>query len=141
MRKISFLNNEYYHIFNRGVDKRPVFLDKNDFWKFFDCVRDLNNETFYEDRLDVLGLNRRTAVCTELSSVHFRKLGRFLNEQDKIVDVVSYSFNPNHFHFIIDDPNNNTPKIIQGIKLSFSRQYRTRFRKTVRFGNTGIGII
>ncbi|MDX9848768.1 MAG: hypothetical protein RBT74_17450, partial [Tenuifilaceae bacterium] len=29
MRKTIFANGEYYHIYNRGVDKREVFL--NDF--------------------------------------------------------------------------------------------------------------
>ena len=101
MRKISFLNNEYCHIFNRGVDKRQIFLDDEDYWKFFDCVRDFNNDTEYEERLNVLGLNRHTAIGTELSSVHFRKLGDFLEKQEKIVDVPSYIFNPNHFHFIL----------------------------------------
>jgi hypothetical protein len=26
MRKVSFVENEYYHIYNRGVDKRDVEL-------------------------------------------------------------------------------------------------------------------
>ncbi|MCK4891038.1 MAG: hypothetical protein KAS78_00065 [Candidatus Pacebacteria bacterium] len=28
MRKIKFANNEYYHIYNCGVDKRDVFYNK-----------------------------------------------------------------------------------------------------------------
>ena len=34
MRKIQFINNEYYHIFNRGVDKREVFSDAEDYESF-----------------------------------------------------------------------------------------------------------
>ena len=58
MRKIDFENNEYYHIYNRGVDKRDVFLDGNDYWKFFDCLRDFNNKTYYKERLCTLGISK-----------------------------------------------------------------------------------
>jgi hypothetical protein len=26
---------EYYHIYNRGTDKRDIFLDKEDVWRFY----------------------------------------------------------------------------------------------------------
>ena len=34
IRKIPFVNGEYYHVFNRGVDKRPVFItaEQQDFF-------------------------------------------------------------------------------------------------------------
>ncbi|MCP4429225.1 MAG: hypothetical protein GY803_32480 [Chloroflexi bacterium] len=27
-RKIAFLPNHYYHIYNRGIDKRPIFQEE-----------------------------------------------------------------------------------------------------------------
>lgn len=38
MRKTEFACEEYYHIYNRGVDKREVFLDKRDFERFLLCM-------------------------------------------------------------------------------------------------------
>ena len=32
--KILLEQGGYYHIFNRGVDKRDIFLDKNDYLRF-----------------------------------------------------------------------------------------------------------
>ena len=34
MRKIQFQNECYYHIYNRGVDKREVFMDEKDYLRF-----------------------------------------------------------------------------------------------------------
>jgi len=39
MRKVIFANNEYYHIYNRGVDKKQAFFAKRSlfsigFWWF-----------------------------------------------------------------------------------------------------------
>jgi hypothetical protein len=44
MRKTEFANGEYYHIYNRGVDKREVFLDRNDYLRFLVGMNLLNNE-------------------------------------------------------------------------------------------------
>ena len=35
IRKIQFGEECYYHVFNRGVDKRNIFEDKNDIYYFF----------------------------------------------------------------------------------------------------------
>ena len=42
MRKIKFYNGEYYHIFNRGVDKREVFKGEKDYLKFLKSMREFN---------------------------------------------------------------------------------------------------
>jgi len=34
IRKIELINNELYHIYDRGVDKRDIFLDEEDFGFF-----------------------------------------------------------------------------------------------------------
>lgn len=99
VQNIIFSTGEYYHIYNRGVDKREVFLDEQDYWKFFDCLRDLNNETYYEQRLSALGISKHSV--RPVTSSDFKKLGNFLQTQEKLVDVVTYTLNPNHFHLIL----------------------------------------
>lgn len=102
-RKIQFENGEYYHIYNRGVEKRAIFLDEDDYWKFFDGLRDFNNETCYEQRLNALGLSAfsKERSSLELGSLDFKELGRFLQEQKKIVHTISYNLISNHFHSIM----------------------------------------
>lgn len=34
LRKVKLIEGEFYHIYNRGVDKRFVFLDKEDLDRF-----------------------------------------------------------------------------------------------------------
>ncbi len=33
-RPFSFSIDEYYHLYTRGVDKRLIFLDERDRWRF-----------------------------------------------------------------------------------------------------------
>ena len=34
MRRTDLAIGEYYHIYNRGVEKRAIFLDSSDYWRF-----------------------------------------------------------------------------------------------------------
>ncbi|MDP1834218.1 MAG: hypothetical protein Q8L11_04810 [Candidatus Moranbacteria bacterium] len=43
MRKTEFANGEYYHIFNRGVDKREIFCNAKDYDRFVLAMKLLNN--------------------------------------------------------------------------------------------------
>jgi hypothetical protein len=42
MRKVPFVKGEFYHIYNRGVDKRTVFHDSEDIERFFQSMLEFN---------------------------------------------------------------------------------------------------
>ena len=42
MRKVQFVTEEYYHIFNRGTDKRNIFGDKYDYGRFLQSMEEFN---------------------------------------------------------------------------------------------------
>jgi len=97
MRRAEFTNNEYYHIFNRGVDKRTIFADKRDVDRFYQSMIEFNT-------LEPIG---------SIYENSFRKspLGSFAPKlQKKIVDFTCYCLNPNHYHFIL------SPLIDKGIE-------------------------
>lgn len=94
MRKVPFVNDEYYHIFNRGVDKRTVFEDKFDVDRFFKSM-------------EIFNCVKPVGSILE-HSVELRKNNTFggrTAKTEKLVDFVSYCLNPNHFHFILSQRN------------------------------------
>ena len=42
MRKQPIVTGEYYHIYNRGVDKRDIFNDKKDLHRFIESILEFN---------------------------------------------------------------------------------------------------
>jgi len=42
MRKHSLVTDQYYHIYNRGVDKRDIFIDKKDILRFVLSIKEFN---------------------------------------------------------------------------------------------------
>ena len=42
MRKFKIFNGEYYHIYNRGVDKRDIYLNDFDYSRFIKVLQFMN---------------------------------------------------------------------------------------------------
>lgn len=91
MRKIQFANNEYYHLFNRGVDKRKIFLDREDLSRFFQSMEEFNT-------LDPIGSIFENSRRKNQFGVPVSKVSK---EQKKLVNFICYALNPNHYHFIL----------------------------------------
>jgi len=84
-RKIKFITGEYYHVFNRGVDKRKIFLDQDDMERFFQSMSEFNS-------IKPIG---------SLYENSFRQLRSGAPKFKKLVDFVCYCLVPNHYHFIL----------------------------------------
>lgn len=86
IRNISFAEGEIYHIFNRGVDKRDIFLDQYDLQRFFQAIQVFNT-------LKPIG-----SIYASL----FSKKEKSQTEADqKLVEIICYCLNPNHFHLVL----------------------------------------
>ena len=86
-RKKAFANGEFFHVYNRGVDKRIIFTDEYDIRRFFQSMVEFNTVkpigSLYENSF--LQLGGETP-----------KLG------EKLVNIIAYCLNPNHFHLILE---------------------------------------
>ncbi|MEK7566889.1 MAG: transposase [Patescibacteria group bacterium] len=87
-RKDPFINEEYYHIYNRGVEKRNIFIDTFDIERFVQSILLFNSP-------DPIG------SIYEMSFEQNNKLGGRTAKLDKLVEFVAYCLNPNHYHFIL----------------------------------------
>lgn len=114
MRKVQFVNSEYYHIYNRGIDKRQIFIDEEDYLKFLRGLRDFNNRSYYENRANII----RSHGIKELSS--------FLEKENKVVEIVAYCLNPNHFHLLLRQ---SEEKGISGFMHKVSTGFTNYFNK------------
>lgn len=90
-RAVIFRNGYVYHLFNRGVERRPIFFTARDYERFVSLVeyyRFHRVSKSYSHYL-ALSLADRTA---------FR---RMLEQSPTAVDVLAYCLMPNHFHILV----------------------------------------
>lgn len=124
MRKTEFKNGQCYHILNRGVDKRNVFLNNNDYVRFITGMSEFNNDSTYEQRTYERNLRLR-----ELSSKTWEPGSFSWDGMEKLVDIVCYCANPNHYHFILKQLKKDGIKIFMhkigtGYTNYFNKKYK-----------------
>lgn len=119
MKKPQFVEDQIYHIFNRGVEKRKIFMDEKDYFRFVHDLYEFNDE----DRVyNSLYLLKRNPKCIEVQPQYIKK------ERKLLVDILAFVFMPNHFHLILRQRIENgivkfLHKIGTGYTMYFNKKY------------------
>lgn len=109
----SFANNNYYHIYNRGVEKRNIFNGKRDYQQF------------------LLGMNfyRKTPLPAKLSD--FKRgieKAKKIEDQIDLVEIYSYCLMPNHFHLLLkQNIDSGITHFIRKFANSYTRYFNTKY--------------
>ncbi len=91
LRKAPLISGEFYHIYNRGAHKQPIFLDGRDYNRFLLSLYSSNNT----ERIPLGNLFQNNAGRSCMDMFDFVKADKAL------VDVVAYCLMSNHFHLIL----------------------------------------
>ena len=122
MRKIKFAIGEIYHIFNRGVEKRNIFINDSDRWRFLQGMYLFNDAKSSPNLLFRLERDKGGA--------NFKTLRKFISGHEKerqpLVKIMADSLMPNHFHLIIEEM---TEGGISRFMHKFSTGYTMYFNK------------
>ena len=92
----QYVENGYYHIYNRGVEKRTIFLDKQDYSVFLSYLKSYllpKNEKELYDQLS----DPNSSSTTKNKILKLLRLNNF----NKEITLLAYCLMPNHFHFFI----------------------------------------
>jgi putative transposase len=101
-RRQPLVMGEMYHIYNRGVDKRDIFSDKNDIYRFVESIKEFNRE----DKINSLAnLRKLKSKFQPIPQIAARQLSE--ESEGALVSIVAYCLNPNHFHLILKQVSNN----------------------------------
>lgn len=111
MRHLPLITDGVYHVYNRGVDKRKVFLRFGQYLRFINSTRTI----LY------------TGSATErLSHVQ----GSALNLK---VSILSYCLMPNHYHFLIKQTDDNgISEFMQKLNTSYTMYFNLNLKRTGR---------
>ncbi|OGI94870.1 hypothetical protein A3A03_00975 [Candidatus Nomurabacteria bacterium RIFCSPLOWO2_01_FULL_40_18] len=100
LRKTNLVEGEYYHIYNRGVDKRNIFSDKSDLKRFLQSMKEFNT---------------KNPIGSLYENSFVKEKERLGGSSSKLVQFVAYCLNPNHYHFIL------TPLVEKGVEKFMQR--------------------
>lgn len=117
-RTTLLVNNEIYHIFNRGVASQPIFLDKRDYQRALETLFFYQNSNLpvKYSRFLTLSLEERASLLEKL-----RKQKNFL------VDILAYCLMPNHFHLLVKQLNDaGISKFVGNLTNSYTRFFNIK---------------
>jgi len=108
-RKIKLSEGEYYHIYNRGVEKREVFTDLQDYERFFRLLYLSNGDKAYTYRL--------------VQGVPLNKIDR----GNHLTAIGAYVLMPNHFHLLLKETSEGgiskfMEKLTTGYSMYFNKK-------------------
>jgi len=113
-----FVTGEKYHIYNRGTEKRKVFLDKNDYQRFLFVLSSMNRATSHGNIQK--GLRRMQA----------EKIRTPQKEHSPLVAVSDYCLMPNHYHLIVEQMvDNGIAKFLQKVMTSYTMYFNKKYER------------
>jgi len=113
IRKVNFVLDEYYHIYNRGNSKQKIFHDKEDYERFMKLLL-LSN-----------GKNNFKIFFIKKDSIYEFNRGK------QLVNLGAYCLMPNHFHILITQTKEGSiSKFMQKLTTGYSMYYNKKYERT-----------
>ncbi|MFA4975102.1 MAG: hypothetical protein WC839_00190 [Candidatus Paceibacterota bacterium] len=124
-RKASFVEGEFYHIYNRGNSKQKIFLDNHDYDRFIKLLYLCNSEYSIDFREDI--------VRQGINAWDF-------DRGESIVSIGAWVLMPNHFHLYLNiNPRkqgfrkvriNEITEFMHKLLTSYSKYFNTKYKRT-----------
>jgi len=87
------VENGYYHIYNRGVNKQEIFTTSKDYSVFLNYLKEALSPPLQPGELPTFTVNLNGTIFTKPK----RQPKNFYGE----IDLIAYVLMPNHFHLLI----------------------------------------
>lgn len=112
-RNFEFSIDEFYHLYNRGNDKRHIFLD------------DIDKERFF----------KLLYLCNGRNEFHIQKIrDKSLFDFDRgetLVDIGAYCLMDNHYHLLVRERiENGISFFMQRLSTAYSMYFNKKYNKT-----------
>lgn len=120
----TYVENGFYHVYNRGVEKRNIFVDEQDYRVFLSYLKIYLSpfeefENYLKNNDELVDQDRNIQIS------RLYTLNNFFNK----IDLISYVLMPNHFHLELRQTNKKDIEIfmrslITKYTMYFNRKYK-----------------
>lgn len=112
-RIFPFANGYFYHVYNRGSEKRRIFESGRDYQRFLKTLQ------YYQ----FLGPKPKFS--------HFSQFQTFKPDpMKKIVDIICYCLMPNHFHLLLKQlADGGITEFVSKLSNSYTKYYNTKYNR------------
>ena len=113
----TYVKDGYYHIYNRGVEKRKIFQDTQDYKVFLKYLKGYLSKPPKREDLQTL---------FTLKGGSFKGVPRQPKNYYIKIELIAYCLMPNHFHLLIKQTDQ---KVMENFMRSLATRYSMYFNK------------
>ena len=120
----QYLENGYYHLYNRGVEKRSVFLDQQDYSVFLSYLKEYLLPKNLQELSEKLA-DPNTSYKEKDKIIKLLRLNNFAGE----ITLLAYCLMTNHFHLLVKQKSAQSIDIFMNslgtrYTMYFNRKYK-----------------
>jgi len=127
----QLVSDEIYHISSRAVGDTVIFDSEDDFYRGIFCIYEFNTGTPVEILKKRLARNRfktrqkATKLGGRRTSAQLQPDGR-----DRLVDILAFSFMPNHLHLILRQiKDNGISNFMKKVNGGYAKYFNEKYKR------------
>lgn len=126
MRKVKFCKGNFYHIYNRGVEKREIFRNDDDRWRFLQGMFMFNDEKTTANLLWQIEKTRGAVTFGILRD--FLKINNGV--RNPLVSILADCLMPNHFHLLIQEiKDGGISQFMHKLGIGYTRYFNNKYER------------
>ena len=116
---------EYYHIYNRGMQKQPIFETDKDRLRFLFLL------LVFQGKNSIKNISREIKQNVQSSTLHILPELEEDILKNRTVELVSFCLMPNHFHLqILEKEEGGIAKYMQRVLTAYTKYFNLRHQKS-----------
>ncbi|MEX2013897.1 MAG: transposase [Parcubacteria group bacterium] len=121
MRLIRIAPGEYYHLYNRAVNKQVIFHDTGDYLRFLFLI------LYFQSPLAFQQLGR---LVKDFVQHRVLDIGEDVIKK-RTIELVAFCIVPNHFHLLVKElEEGGIAAYMQRVLNAYSKYYNTKYEKS-----------
>src|SRR3989338_8438467 len=109
-----------YHVLSRGVDKRKIFLNEQNYFRFIHNLFEFNNSEW----VSTSG-QRKFNQCADIASRHIGQESR--KPRKLLVDIHAFCLMPNHYHLLLSPRvKDGVPRFMKKINMGYAKYFNIK---------------
>lgn len=121
-RKTVLANEQIYHVFNRGVERRTIFTNKREYDRALETLKyyQYQNPPVRFSRFFVSDPKNKDKILSQINS-----------DNNKLVEIISFCLMPNHFHLLLKQIAENGISIfLANFTNSYTKYFNTKHQRS-----------
>lgn len=110
---------EIFHTLNRGVDKRKIFLDNQDYFRFIHDLFEFNNQEW---------VNTTHYAFSQSNDIECRNIKK---PRKLLVDILAFCLMPNHYHLLLTSRvANGVSRFMKKLNMGYAKYFNKKYERS-----------